>query len=415
MGSRPHSTRRHAWHVQPLSASTATPVYSCTGSRRTVLCGHLFNAEAERNALGLGVGSGEECCITLEPIADARLAFSDNIRVSCLYPNLTGVQLLCGHRFSAANLLWHWCMSPMVCPMCRAPYVLNGLLGNGAVTTSSAIDNFPIRYLRLLRGIIEEHVRERALVQEQEDQAAAVNVVLTNVFESVLTPVSDLYLMLSFVGIGAEVTHHSVRLQPSTTTEPVLGNDPLRFCVDRAATRYISRLLNTANNASRRTEQQCRMTATILCSVGTTSHSLAVVLPVATFDSPVLPMVPGGNGVVILSETGDTIEHDTMDALTIIPGSNPLSGNEQASGVIDNTDFQPPSVENTTSSSSSSLSDQPVPYMASIEAVNEIRFGFFRDDMSENTTLVSITISLEEFSIAAVGSDNMPLIQSNLH
>ena len=91
MGSRPQSLRRHAWRVQPLSESTGTPACTSHGSRQTILCGYLFNAHAERCALGLGVGEGEECCITLEPIADARLSFSDKILVSSFHPSLTGV------------------------------------------------------------------------------------------------------------------------------------------------------------------------------------------------------------------------------------------------------------------------------------------------------------------------------------
>jgi hypothetical protein len=92
------------------------------GNPYKVWCGRLFNAAAERLALGQSVGEGEECCIALEPIADARLSFAPNLRVQQLCPEFTGVELCCGHRFSAVCLLWHWCISPMVCPVCRAKF-----------------------------------------------------------------------------------------------------------------------------------------------------------------------------------------------------------------------------------------------------------------------------------------------------
>jgi hypothetical protein len=400
MGSRPCSTRRHAWHLQPLSAITGDPVYTSTGSRQTIMCGYLFNADAERSAQGFRVGEGEECCITLEPIADARLAFCDTIRVSSLHPTLTGVELLCGHRFSATNLLWHWCMSSMVCPMCRATYSLHGRYVNGVsgsqetpTPVSCAVDNFPARYWRLLRGIIGEHTRERDIVLEQENRDAAVSAAMITEFENTLTPVSDFYLMLSFVGIHSQSTHHSVLLHPSTTIDTVPGDSPYRFHVDRASTRYISRLINIANHASRRSGQPCRMTVTILGVVGTNTDSHAVVLPLTIFDDHVLPMIPPENGVVVILETIDTVS-DTVDpvsdAVDPVPDDSPSRDAPTA-----------------TPDSSSSLPGQPDAYMASIESASAIRFGFFHDTMDAINTLVSITVSLQSYSTTIVVGDSM--------
>ncbi|KAJ1464603.1 hypothetical protein T484DRAFT_1757979 [Baffinella frigidus] len=411
MGSRPQSTRRHAWRVQPVSDTTGDPAYTTTGTRQTILCGYLFNAEAERCALGLGVGEGEECCITLEPIADARLPFSDAIRVSRLHPMLTGVELLCGHRFSATNLLWHWSMSPMVCPMCRATYLINGGVGNRTPGVqvdpmSSALENFPTVYWRLLRGVIAEHTRERALALEQENRAAIVDAVMNDVLTTVFAPVPAFFLMLSFVGIGLLSAHHSVRLQPVTTTETVIGENPLRFSVPRAAMRYISHRLNLAEMAARRSNQPFYMTATIVVGVGTTLDGVAIMLPLTRFDNRVLPVVPAENVRVVPCETVGTVMYDPPcidTATTTIESISLIDQSQLSVQMEEDVDRDPRSVDedavSPTVDAVPGLPGRTVVSMVSTGNTSEIQPGFFRTTIPSNSTLVLIAVSLEACSI----------------
>ena len=141
--------RKNAWYVSPVDLPGCMHDNKYCGEN--VLCGHLFDAAAEGSCRRPSV-SIEECCIAMESIADARLSFSDCIHVRKSQENLTGVQLLCGHRFSAVNLLWYWCMSPMICPVCRAKYV--------GVTCSTSrsrekprpckLENFPTSFWTIL-------------------------------------------------------------------------------------------------------------------------------------------------------------------------------------------------------------------------------------------------------------------------
>ena len=116
-----HSTRHQPWYVYPINYAGVLDV---SGYGPKIHCGNLFNSEAERLALGQTVGEGEECCISLEPIADACLSFAPELQVMQLYPEFTGVQLCCGHRFSAVCLLWYWALNSMICPICRAKYAI---------------------------------------------------------------------------------------------------------------------------------------------------------------------------------------------------------------------------------------------------------------------------------------------------
>jgi hypothetical protein len=369
MGSRPHSTRRQAWHVQPVSEDTGKPMYTSTGNRQTILCGHLFNAGAERSALGIGVGGGEECCITLEPIADARLPFSDNIRVSHLQPNLTGVQLLCGHRFSATNLLWHWCISPMVCPMCRAKYSYRGSTASAATPTSSAVDNFPPLHCRLLRGILVEHARDRAVELERENRAEVVHAVMTDVLDTVFTSEPNFYLMLSFVGNGMPAIYHSIRLHRSTTDEEVLGENALRFSLQRASTRYISAIMNTADKLSRISGESFRMKATVMVGIDNAEPGCELMLPVANFNDHIIPLDTDESAVVVTPETHELateVESSAVAATTI-----PISP----------------------------LPRRTVVCVKSVDSNSEIQLEYFRYNMPTSGTLVSVAISLQACTV----------------
>jgi hypothetical protein len=82
MPPRVVSMRRRPWYVAPVAHSSGTGegvLYNQNTNK--ILCGHPFNAAAERTALTQDIGEGEECCIAMEPIADARSPFSDSLRV----------------------------------------------------------------------------------------------------------------------------------------------------------------------------------------------------------------------------------------------------------------------------------------------------------------------------------------------
>lgn len=67
---------------------------------------------------------GEECTITMEPIAEYRLPFvPDTFKKQWLIkgqPALTKATLPCGHGFSALALVYHFLKNSMTCPCCRA-------------------------------------------------------------------------------------------------------------------------------------------------------------------------------------------------------------------------------------------------------------------------------------------------------
>jgi hypothetical protein len=65
---------------------------------------------------------GEECSVTMQPIADATLDFlpADAPRAPIVArPELTKGTLACGHGFSALALLYHFAKNCMRCPNCR--------------------------------------------------------------------------------------------------------------------------------------------------------------------------------------------------------------------------------------------------------------------------------------------------------
>ena len=189
-----HSTRLKPWYIYPLNESG---VFDICGNGPKILCGYLFNAEAERLASGQTVG--EECCINLEPIADACLSFAPDLRVQQLYPEYTGVELLCGHRFSASCLLWYWCLNAMICPVCRAKYAL------GSEPVHASPGNFPLHACNKLTHRIEgikkaedneQQQADREFIMENLMQDAMQNIVHQTI-QSVLGDPKSFYVILS--------------------------------------------------------------------------------------------------------------------------------------------------------------------------------------------------------------------------
>ena len=215
------STRTHPWWVYPLNE---VGVYDLCGNGPKVLCGHLFNAESERQASGLTAGQGEECCISLEPIADACLSFEPDLRVKQLYPEFTGVELNCGHRFSAVSLLYHWCLSPMVCPVCRTKYALDG-----AEPTQCCPGNFPLHACNKLSRRINEIKR----VEDEEQETADRNYIMSDLMQDALENV--VYETITRVMVDPRSFHLILTLQSSVSPD-VVRCIPLYRCSDSGLT-----------------------------------------------------------------------------------------------------------------------------------------------------------------------------------
>ena len=181
------STRSQPWYVFPLNGIGA---YDICGNGPKVLCGHLFNAEAERVALGQTRGDGEECCISMEPIADACLSFEPNLHVQQLYPEFTGVELCCGHRFSAVCLLWHWCLSPMLCPICRAKYATDG-----EEPTQCCPGNFPLHACNKLGRRVYEIKKAEDDEQERSDREYIMSGLIQDAMENIVHETIDRVLI----------------------------------------------------------------------------------------------------------------------------------------------------------------------------------------------------------------------------
>ena len=260
---RPRSTRKRAWYVEPVDGSGRMCNHQSmhlTDNDNKVLVGHLFNAAVERENQGLTVGHGEECCISMEPIADSCLPFSDKIHVRKMNPGLTGVELLCGHRFSAVNLLWHWCRSEMRCPMCRAPYSLRSGMacgrspmvmdGNEEVVRFALVENFPERYWRQLRGIIrvykqEEEEEERRLIASYHQEA-----ILDETLHTVLGNEPTFFLMLSLENGRQPDIIHYMPLHRTNNNYIAISTDRFNFSVQRSSLRRFTTSMVNAANAS---------------------------------------------------------------------------------------------------------------------------------------------------------------------
>lgn len=61
------------------------------------------------------------CPISQELISDSELEWLQGVSFNPKEPQLKGIEIQCGHKFSALNLLYHWCRNRTVlCPVCRS-------------------------------------------------------------------------------------------------------------------------------------------------------------------------------------------------------------------------------------------------------------------------------------------------------
>ena len=253
--TRLHSARRHRWFVEPIDGPD-TQTHSNDKNAGTILCGYLFNADVQRAALGLGVGTGEQCCIALEPIADARLPICDRLCVNSKNSELTGVQLLCGHRFSAVYLLWHWTMSPMLCPMCRAPYCVSSVACNATSNTIPTnveaaarwckIENFPSRYWRKLRELVRIHIQDQAEEETRQLRMIQREIMMEDVLHAVIGPGQSFVLMATMRNESGENMFNYVPLFRTNVNHEALHDDMVRFNVQRASLRGLTAMIRNA-------------------------------------------------------------------------------------------------------------------------------------------------------------------------
>ena len=274
-----HSSRRRRWYVKPLEMAANDNENEYSRNEGKILCGHLYNASTERMLSGLTEGDGEQCCIAMEDIADARLDFSATLCVHQGNPGLTGVQLTCGHRFSATHLLWHWCMSNMVCPVCRAEYKCPD-----RDLTRSSVENFPIASWRLLRGLLRTHFRE---IEEEEMRQIQI-FERQNVIEDVMDVVfgsRNMFVLMLTLDVGDQHVNEYLPLHRTNSNFEALQNDLFRFSVQRASLRRFTAMLN-------------RMTRTMTSQGGVVHHArilrptILMRVPGAEYDDAALLLVP---------------------------------------------------------------------------------------------------------------------------
>lgn len=164
-----------------------------------VNCGWLYEPTEE-----------EEDCISMERMAESRLEDAPSVQVDSMYPHLRGVELLCGHKFCAVNLLWCWVLSKMCCPVCRREFPANaalpadmsGLHGKG-------------HEIRALRKKILDLKREDAREAEMQVLRYVEEEYLTQLqVTSLLQQPSRFWIRLSFFGADGERLQNQHRFFP---------------------------------------------------------------------------------------------------------------------------------------------------------------------------------------------------------
>jgi len=354
------SGRKRAWYVTPVgsshSLSDEKSDYAHDDKEGRVLCGHLFNANHERDNLNLVNVEGEECPISLEPIANARLPFSDKILVNVNNPELTGIQLLCGHRFSAVMLLWHWVLSPMSCPMCRANYCL----GSGGKTSEKEeprpchLENFPRRHWGKLRSVFRAHRKEEEREERLLIQSYHTESVLDETFEVVLGPAQQFFLMLSLSnGDGLDIIQY-MPLYRTNDNLNAITDDVFEFTVQRPSLRRFTSAMSTFNSTQSTNQldpsvnpngNNCLLQASVVLRVGDDRDEQSYLFRVAQLSDIQIPVFRindiANTNIPVLDLSAD---------MSMTEAANILSGMRQdgvdrvggVGGVVDSTNIQNP-------------------------------------------------------------------------
>ena len=148
--------RKPAAAPEPARFVVRSPGYIAEGKS---LC--LTLTEPER---------GEECPITMDPIAEYRLPFylPEPCTLLLSRPKLTKATLPCGHGFNALALVYHFTKNSMTCPICRA--------GHDKVQMGE--QSVPPH----LRRAFSQHL-ERVRAEETREQIAADAIAATRALE----------------------------------------------------------------------------------------------------------------------------------------------------------------------------------------------------------------------------------------
>jgi len=118
-------------------------------------------------------GDGEECSVTMQPIAEATLDFlpADAPRAPVVArPELTKGTLPCGHSFSALALLYHFAKNCMRCPNCRE--------GSAARMAGQSV---PAHLRKAFRSHLEREAEADRREQVASDMHAAAQILETEV------------------------------------------------------------------------------------------------------------------------------------------------------------------------------------------------------------------------------------------
>jgi len=327
--ARSHSRRLQKWFVLPVAEDSDQLAWQHDDlARDAVECGHLFNASVERSELGIGEGHGEECCIALEPIADVRLSFAPSACVKPSNPELTGVQLLCGHRFSAVSLLWHWCLSPMMCPVCRASYSTRSA-GQSRSARKCKIENFPRNIWRTLRGMALRIADENAADETRESIQFIFNNIAQDNVISALGDSDNLYLAFSMETANDTHTLRFLPLVRTPAADTAGPADLVHFTVPRPSVRrFASAMLREGGSWTSGT-----MRASVMMRVGYGHDDASVMLPVAQITDVALP-IPS---ILQEEDVPDVHSRVSMDVVSIGP-ANPNTSTESVTD-LSNTHF----------------------------------------------------------------------------
>lgn len=122
----------------------------------------------------------DECCpITSEPIATPALEGYESESVFKEQPELSGVQLECGHCFNAMALLYHWMHNHMLCPLCKqgSPVQL-------------AANNFSGAWAASWAKIARQRTKQDALAGMREDENNVVQMTLNSYIAEIVLDVT---------------------------------------------------------------------------------------------------------------------------------------------------------------------------------------------------------------------------------
>lgn len=108
-------------------------------------------------------GPGDECPLTLGPIADDALDFLlPTTTWFTAFPSVKKIALPCGHSFGALSLLYHFARRKMLCPCCRA-----------GLDSPLTILSIPAHFRQTFSAKVNKELRADSAEQNAENARAA--------------------------------------------------------------------------------------------------------------------------------------------------------------------------------------------------------------------------------------------------